>query len=74
MNKPPSPFKFNRTCLNVDTFLNPVKENWIVYNPESNEATSLHFVKNLHKIKEKTKRWAHQKSLKEDMELKEMES
>jgi hypothetical protein len=34
----------------------------------------LHFVKTLHIIKEKTKTWAHQKLLKEDMELKELES
>jgi hypothetical protein len=45
MNKPPSPFKFNRTWLNDDTFLKLVKENWRVYNPENNGAAGLHFVK-----------------------------
>ena len=74
MDKPPSPFKFNRTWLNDDTFLKLVKENWRVYNPGSTEVARLHFVKNLRIIKEKTKNWAHQKLLKEDLELKELES
>jgi hypothetical protein len=74
LDKPPSPFKFNRTWLSDETFLKLVKENWQYYNPGSNETAGLHFVKNLHIIKEKTKTWAHQKLLKEDLELKELES
>jgi hypothetical protein len=74
LDKPPSPFKFNRTWLKHETFLKLLKENWQYYNPRSNETIGLHFVKNLHIIKEKTKTLAHQKILKEDLELKELES
>jgi hypothetical protein len=74
MDKPPSPFKFNRTWLSDETFLKLVKENCRIYDPESNKVAGLHFVKNLPIIKEKTKTWAHQKLLKEDLELKDLES
>jgi hypothetical protein len=72
-NKPPSPFKFNRTWLNDDTFLKLVWENWTPFNPESNSTVGLHFVKNLQRLKEKTKSWAYQKLLTEDLELKDLE-
>jgi hypothetical protein len=74
LDKTSTPFKFNRIWLNDQTFLKLVKENWQYYNLGSNETVSLHFVKNLHIIKEKTKTWAHQKLLNDDLELKELES
>jgi hypothetical protein len=45
LDKPPSPFKFNRTWLSDETFLKLVKENWQYYNPGSNGAVGLHFLK-----------------------------
>jgi len=63
-NKPPSPFKFNRT----------VRENWSPFTPGSNCTTGLHFVKNLQRLKDKTKSWAYHKLLSEDLELKDMEN
>jgi hypothetical protein len=72
--KPASPFKFNKTWLTNDSFINLVRENWIPFHQESNQSTTSHFVENLKRIKAKTKIWAFQKRQNEDLELKEIES
>jgi hypothetical protein len=73
-NKPPSPFKFNRTWLTDDSFTKLVRENWSPFTLESNCMVGAHFVKNLQRIKAKTKSWAYQKLLSEDLELKNLEN
>jgi hypothetical protein len=73
-NKPPSPFKFNRTWLTDDSFTKLVRENWSPFSQEINCSVATHFVKNLQTIKGKTKIWAYQKQLSEDLELKNVEN
>jgi hypothetical protein len=73
-SKPPSPFKFNRTWLTDDSFINLVRENWIPFLQESTLSTASHFIENLKRIKAKTKTWAFQKRQAEELELKNMET
>jgi hypothetical protein len=70
-NKPPSRFKFNRTWLTDDCFTKLVRENWSPFSQEINCSLATHFVKNLQTIKGKTKIWAYQKKLSQDLELKQ---
>jgi hypothetical protein len=71
---PASPFKFNKTWLEDESFINLVKENWIPFHLDSHQSTTFHFVENLKRIKEKVKPWDFQKRQNEDKELKEIES
>jgi hypothetical protein len=70
-NKPPSPFKFNRTWLTDDSFTKLVREKWSPFSQEINFSVATHFVKNLQTIKGKTKIWAYHKQLSQDLELKQ---
>jgi len=54
-SKPTGPFKFNRTWLIDDSFINLVRENWIPFHQEITLLASSHFVENLKRIKAKTK-------------------
>lgn len=64
--KPPSPFKFNRDWLNLEDFKKLIKDLWIAYNPECHRSTVIHFVENLGRIKQATKKWAHDKRINDE--------
>lgn len=59
--KPPSPFKFNRDWLTLEDFRKLVKDLWTPYSPVRHGAVAIHFVWNLGRIKQATKRWAFTK-------------
>jgi len=63
LNKPPIPFKLNMTWLTDDSFTKLVRENWSPFSQENNCSVAAHFVKNLQRIKGKTKSWDYQKQL-----------
>ena len=67
--KPPSPFKFNRDWLNLEDFKKFVKDLWIPHIPRRHRSTVIHFVENLGRIKQATKKWAHAKRVNDDREL-----
>lgn len=71
-DKPPSPFKFNRDWLNMEELKNLMKSLWIPYNPEIHRSTVIHFVENLGRTKQATKKWAHEKKVKDEQELKDI--
>jgi hypothetical protein len=68
--KPASPFKFNKTCLEDESFINLVKENLTPFHLDNHQSTTFHFAENLKRIKEKLKPWDFQKRQNEDKELK----
>lgn len=72
-DKPPSPFKFNQDWLNLEEFKNLIKSLWIPYNPETHRSIAIHFVENLGRTKQATKKWAHEKKVKDEQELKDIE-
>lgn len=67
--KPPSPFKFNRDWLNLEEFKKIIKDLWIPYISGGNISAAIHFVENLGRIKQATKKWAHVKRINDDQEL-----
>jgi hypothetical protein len=71
--KPTSPFKFNKTWLEDESFLKMIKEHWIPFRQDLTHSTAFQFTENLRRIKEKVKPWAFQKRKLEDKELKEIE-
>ena len=72
-DKPPSPFKFNRDWLNLEEFKELIKSLWITYNLDIHRSVTIHFVENLGRIKQATKKWAHDKRIKDEQELKNLE-
>jgi hypothetical protein len=72
-DKPPPPFKFNRDWLNMEEFKNLIKSLWIPYNPEIHRSAAIHFVENLGRAKQATKKWAHEKKVRDEQELKDIE-
>lgn len=67
--KPLSPFKFNRDWLNLEDFKKLVKELWIPHILGRHRSTAIHFVENLGRIEQATKKWAHAKRVNDDREL-----
>jgi hypothetical protein len=57
----------------LEDFKKLIKDLWIAYNPECHRSTMIHFVENLGRIKQATKKWAHDKRVKDDLELKNIE-
>ena len=65
-DKPPSPFKFNRDWLNLEDFKKLIKDLWISYNLECHRFAAIPFVENLGRIKQATKKWAHDKRINDE--------
>ena len=57
----------------MEDFKKLIKNLWINYNPESHRSVTIHFVENLGRIKQETKKWAHDKRIKDEQELKNIE-
>ena len=72
-DKPPSPFKFNGDWLNLEDFKNLIKSLWIPYNPELHRSVVIHFVENLCRAKQATKKWVNEKKVRDEQELKDIE-
>jgi hypothetical protein len=71
--KPSSPFKFNKTWLEDDSFLELIKEHWIPFRQDLPQSAAVQFTENLKRLKDVVKPWAFQKRKNEDKELKEIE-
>lgn len=72
--KPSSPFKFNGDWLNREDFVNLIKGLWITYNPTAHRSAAIHFVENLSRAKQARKKWAHEKNIKDEQELKDLKT
>ena len=57
----------------MEEFKELIKSLWIPYNPEIHRSAAIHFVENLGRIKQATKKWAHEKRIKDEQELKNIE-
>lgn len=64
--KSSTPFKFNRDWLNQEEFVNLIKGLSIPYNPGIHRSAAIHFVENLCRAKQATKKWAHEKKIKDE--------
>jgi hypothetical protein len=71
--KPTIPFKFNKTWLEDDSFLELIKEHWIPFRRDLPQSTTFQFTENLKRLKDVVKPWDFQKRKNEDKELKEIE-
>jgi hypothetical protein len=71
--KPTGPFKFNKSWLEDDSFLEMIKDHWIHLRQDLSQSTTFQFVENMKRIKEMVKPWDFQKRKNEDKELKDIE-
>jgi hypothetical protein len=67
--KPPSPFKFNATWLEDESFRDLVKKHWRPFDSRTGTPAGVHFAKNLKTIKALTIPWAKEKRQNEEREL-----
>jgi len=72
--KPPSPFKFNSAWLQCEDYIKLVSSTWELYNPEVHGHAAVYFMKKLNKIKSVTKEWAKRKRVREERDLRFIES
>ena len=68
--KPGTPFKFNSSWLKDESFEALFHDTWRKDNHNEEGSRSIHLSNNLKRMKQATKEWAHQKKLKEEEELK----
>ena len=73
-DKPSRPFKFNGGWLKHPDYISLIKDLWIPFNSNIHPTAAIHFVENLSRAKQATKKWAHEKKEKDSKELKEIEA
>lgn len=73
-DKPSSPFKFNEDWLKQPDFVKLIKDLWIPYGPTVHTTAAIQFVAYLNRATQAAKKWAHEKKLQDDLELKELEA
>jgi hypothetical protein len=59
--KPPSPFKFNHTCLQDESFISLVEKNWRKFGYDVGSSTIYQFSNNLMRLKKLTISWVKDK-------------
>ena len=72
--KPGIPFKFNSSWLNDESYEALFHATWRKYNFRTKDSRSVLLMNNLKNMKHATKEWALQKKLKEEEELKNVNS
>jgi hypothetical protein len=73
IRRTPSPFKFFEGWLKDPEYQALVRNLWTPFGPEHNTHATIHLMENLRKVKQATISWAHEKKLKEDQELRNIE-
>jgi len=71
--KPPSPFKFNPTWAQEESFQTLVKECWEPFFVEGGEVAGIQFAAKLKRVKKEAMRWEKEKKERDVMALKEIE-
>eukprot|EP01018_Ginkgo_biloba_P010712 Gb_14385 [translate_table: standard] len=67
--KPPSPFKFNYAWLEEEDFVHIVTDKWVRYDGSLGESACIQCATNLKRLKQAASWWAHQKKLKDELDL-----
>ena len=60
--------------MNWEDFVNLIKGLWIPYNPTEHRSAAIHFMENFCKAKQAGKKLAHEKKIKDEHELKDLET
>jgi hypothetical protein len=69
-----SPFKFFEGWLSDPSFQDLVREMWVPIMEGNQVPAAVQFVENLKRLKQATKGWAREKNLKDERELRDIES
>lgn len=73
MNKPKAPYKFNSTWLKDADYIKLVTDYWKSHPPAAGGNIAEGFAHNLSELKRLSKRWAHNKRLKDEQTLRDTE-
>lgn len=74
LRKPPSPFKFNAGWLKDSSFTDLVNAHWTHLDVSNGNRATVRFMENFKRIKKATITWVHEKKVRDEDELSNIEA